>query len=65
MNKTAKNFVRHLWVGFNATAYLSFAAVLLYQYLAVIYELPGRFLSVLHDTRGTGGWTSSGAIRFS
>ncbi len=52
MNKTIKNFFRHLWVGFNAMAYLSLALVLLYQYLAITYRLPGRFLTVLHDTRG-------------
>lgn len=52
MNKTAKNFFRHLWVGFNATAYLSFAAVLIYQYAAVSLNLPGRFLTVVRTDAG-------------
>lgn len=54
MNKMTRNFIRHLWVGFNASAYLSFAVVLLYQYLAVANDLPGRFLTVMHTD--SGGW---------
>ncbi|KAB1443053.1 hypothetical protein [Pseudodesulfovibrio senegalensis] len=52
MSKTTRNFIRHFWVSLGATAYLSFAVMLLYQYLAIVNDLPGAFLSVLHEANG-------------
>lgn len=52
MNKTTRNFIRHFWVSLGATAYLSFAVLLLYQYIAVVNNLPGAFLSVLREANG-------------
>jgi len=42
----------HFFVGLGAISYLSMGFMLLYQYAAVTMDLPGRFLTVLHDASG-------------
>lgn len=42
----------HFFVGLGAISYLSMGFMLVYQYLAVTMNLPGRFLTVLHTSNG-------------
>lgn len=42
----------HFFVGLGAISYLSMGFILVYQYLAISMDLPGQFLTVLHDSNG-------------
>lgn len=47
-----KNMFRHFFVGLGAITYLTVGFTLLYQYLGVVYDWPGVFLTVIHEQSG-------------
>jgi len=47
-----KNIFRHAFVAMGALTYLLAVPVLLYQYLGLLNDWPGLFLSVIHDASG-------------
>lgn len=50
--KTSKNMFRHFFVGLGAITYLTLGFTLIYQYLGVVYDWPGIFLTVVHEASG-------------
>ncbi len=50
--KVLKNIFRHFFVGMGAITYLTFGFTLLYQYIGVVNDWPGVFLTVVHEASG-------------
>ncbi len=50
--KTLKNMFHHFVVGLGAITYRTWGFALLYQYLGVINDWPGVFLTVVHEASG-------------
>ncbi|SOB58731.1 conserved protein of unknown function [Pseudodesulfovibrio profundus] len=51
-SKIYKNMFRHFFVGLGAITYLTLGFTLLYQYLGVINDWPGVFLTVMREASG-------------